>query len=74
MNKIFLPFLLSTLTLILTLTAHAQLTRPEKAAITYINGHMNEAMQLLTETVNINSGTLNIEGVKKGGCYLCRRA
>ena len=63
MNKIFFPILLS----ILSLTTHAQLTRPEKAAITYIDSHMTDAMQLLIETVNINSGTLNIEGVKKVG-------
>jgi glutamate carboxypeptidase len=49
------------------LTGHAQLNTPEKKAITYINDHMKDAMQLLIETVDINSGTLNIEGIKKVG-------
>jgi len=45
----------------------AQLTAPEKKAIAYINDHMNATMQLLIQSVNINSGTLNIPGVKKVG-------
>src|SRR3954471_20118758 len=45
----------------------AQLTIPEKKAIAYINDHMDATMQLLIQTVNINSGTLNIAGVKKVG-------
>ena len=44
-----------------------QLSKPEKKAIEYINTHINDAIQLLTESVNINSGSLNIEGVKKVG-------
>jgi glutamate carboxypeptidase len=45
----------------------AQLTAPEKKAIAYINDHVDAAMQLLIQSVNINSGTLNIPGVKKTG-------
>ena len=45
----------------------AQLTPSEKKLIAYVNAHMDPAMQLLTNSVNINSGTLNIEGVKKVG-------
>ena len=48
-------------------TGYTQLSKPEKKAIDYINTHINDAIQLLTETVNINSGSLNIEGVKKVG-------
>lgn len=51
---------------------YAQLNSPEKKAIAYINSHMNEALQLLTESVNINSGTLNIPGVKKVGALYAR--
>ncbi|MBN9383247.1 MAG: M20/M25/M40 family metallo-hydrolase [Chitinophagaceae bacterium] len=47
--------------------ARAQLTAPEKKAIAYINDHMDAAMQLLINSVNINSGTLNIAGVRKVG-------
>ena len=45
----------------------AQLTPAEKKLIAYVNSHMDSAMQLLITSVNINSGTLNIEGVKKVG-------
>ena len=38
----------------------------------YVNGHMPNAENLLTEVVNINSGTLNKEGVKKVGSVFSR--
>jgi glutamate carboxypeptidase len=50
----------------------AQLSPPESKAIAYINAHMETARQLLIESVNINSGTLNIEGVKKVGAIYAR--
>ncbi|HEY4207825.1 MAG TPA: M20/M25/M40 family metallo-hydrolase [Puia sp.] len=50
-----------------TCTAHAQLDAAEKKAMTYVTDHMDAAMQLLIQTVNINSGTLNIAGVRKVG-------
>jgi glutamate carboxypeptidase len=51
----------------LTPPAPAGLTVPEKKAVDYIDAHLNESLQLLINSVNINSGTLNIEGVKKVG-------
>src|SRR5579859_58736 len=48
-------------------TTHAHLTAPKKKAIDYIDRHMTDAMQLLINSVNINSGTLNIAGVRKVG-------
>ena len=39
----------------------------EKKVIAYIDKHLPDALNLLKETVNINSGTLNIEGVRKVG-------
>lgn len=39
----------------------------EKKVIAYIDQHLPEAIQLLKQTTDINSGTLNIEGVKKVG-------
>lgn len=63
MRKLLLCWLLPAL----GLTGHAQLTAPEKKAIVYIDSHMQETIQLLSESVNINSGTLNIAGVKKVG-------
>src|SRR3569833_1497081 len=58
------PFLLCLLSLS---TVKAQLTNSEKKAIAFINDHMDATMQLLIQTVNINSGSLNITGVKKVG-------
>jgi len=46
---------------------HAQLTSSEEKLIAYVDAHLDPALQLLTNSVNINSGTLNIEGVKKVG-------
>ena len=45
----------------------AQLNADEKKIVRYINDHLKESEELLIESVNINSGTLNIEGVKKVG-------
>lgn len=43
------------------------LTDTEKKIITYINQHLSRSEKLLADVVNINSGTLNKEGVKKVG-------
>lgn len=59
--------LLLGLTLLATATTQAQLATPEKKAIDYIDQHVQQATQLLINSVNINSGTLNIAGVKKVG-------
>jgi glutamate carboxypeptidase len=59
--------LLLALTLLTTAAARAQLAAPEKKAIDYIDQHIQQATQLLINSVNINSGTLNIAGVKKVG-------
>ncbi len=48
------------------------LSDEEKKLIVYINQHMTDAEKLLVETVNINSGTLNKEGVKKVGAIFSR--
>ena len=47
--------------------AFAQLNGPERTTLAYVNTHMKDATDLLIESVNINSGTLNIEGVRKVG-------
>jgi glutamate carboxypeptidase len=57
----------SLLTLIIASNSHAQLSDTEKKIITYLKEHMNDATAMLKESVNINSGSLNIEGVKKTG-------
>ncbi|MHA4809725.1 M20/M25/M40 family metallo-hydrolase [Flavitalea flava] len=60
-------FLLNLVLVLSTHTSQAQLTDPEKKSIAYINSHRDEAIRLLTESVNINSGSQNTEGVKKVG-------
>ena len=64
MKKIFL----SLCFLIAFINGKAQnLSNTEKKIVAYINEHLPETKDLLVKTVNINSGTLNIEGVKKVG-------
>ena len=43
------------------------LNATEQKIIDFVNQHMTATTNLLKETVDINSGTLNIEGVKKVG-------
>jgi glutamate carboxypeptidase len=43
------------------------LSSTEQQIIAYINQHLPQTQQLLVTSVNINSGTLNIDGVKKVG-------
>ena len=68
MKKLF-----TTLVFILLIKcSFAQLSASEKQTIAYINSHMTDAIALLKESVDINSGTLNIEGVKKVGAVYTR--
>lgn len=53
-------------------TAQAQLSQDEKKIIDYIRANFSESEELLIETVNINSGTLNTEGLKKVGAVYRR--
>jgi glutamate carboxypeptidase len=67
MAKTILLSLLASITLN---TVHAQLDDVEKKVMTHVTDHMDATMQLLITSVNINSGTLNIPGVRKvGGLY-----
>ncbi|MFV8357152.1 M20/M25/M40 family metallo-hydrolase [Flavobacterium sp. XS1P32] len=60
--------LLSLCFLIAFINGKAQnLSNTEKKIVAYVNEHLPETKDLLVKTVNINSGTLNIEGVKKVG-------
>lgn len=64
MKKIVLPLCLLCLA---TIGKAQNLSTTEQKIIAYINQHLPETKDLLIKTVNINSGTLNIEGVKKVG-------
>jgi glutamate carboxypeptidase len=46
---------------------HAQLSPIERQLTDYVDAHFEASVRLLTNSVNINSGTLNIEGVRMVG-------
>ena len=48
------------------------LNAEEKAILNYIDQNMPRAIALLKESVDINSGSLNIEGVKKVGALFAK--
>ncbi len=52
------------------LSAQSALSADERAMATYIDAHANEAIALLERTVNINSGTMNLEGVRQVGAIM----
>lgn len=58
--------LLSLLFSVATVSAQ-QLTREEEAILKKIDEQMPQTMKLLEEIVNVNSGTLNVEGVRQVG-------
>ena len=59
--------------MVIALSSVAQgLTKEEKQVMAWIDAHMPQAIELLKESVNINSGTLNIEGVKKVGALFAK--
>jgi glutamate carboxypeptidase len=63
-QKVIIPFLLA----ICFLPLNAQkLSKTEKKIIKSVEVNNNAAIQFLEEVVNVNSGTLNLEGVKKVG-------
>lgn len=82
MNKVFVNpiqrvFLLAFFFLVTAATPasqiraqQAQLSAPEKKIINYLDAHAGEAVNLLEKTVNIESPTENISGVKEVGDVL----
>lgn len=50
-----------------TTYCEGQLSKAEKKLVQYIDSHNDEAIEFLKEVVNINSGTMNFEGVKQVG-------
>jgi glutamate carboxypeptidase len=55
-----------------TTKAATTLSKEEQKVMDYIDANMPRAITLLKESVDINSGTLNIEGVKKVGAIFAR--
>ena len=56
-----------TLFLITSFSLHAQVSKTEKKIVASVDAHHQESLKLLEEVVNINSGSMNFEGVKKVG-------
>ncbi len=52
---------------LVTFFLHAQISKTEKKIVGAVDAHHQEALKLLEEVVNINSGSMNFEGVKKVG-------
>ena len=76
---ILLPLLILSICMITNQKLNAQntntsnvLNEEEQKVIDYIDANMPRAIALLKESVNINSGTLNIAGVKKVGEIFAR--
>jgi glutamate carboxypeptidase len=63
MRRLFL-FLFATLG---SIALQAQLSKTEKKIASYVEANNTNALKLLEETVNINSGSMNFEGVYKVG-------
>ncbi len=57
----------TSLLLFVSVTCAAQLSANEKKVLAIINQQMPQTMQMLQQLVNINSGTLNIQGVRQTG-------
>ena len=66
----FLKFshaLILTLASTLPLTSHAALDKNEREIVKQVDKNIPQALKEIEQAVNINSGSLNIEGVKKVG-------
>ncbi|MBA4058289.1 MAG: peptidase M20, partial [Marivirga sp.] len=62
------PFFISSAILMLSiLTAQAQLSKVEKKISQQVDANNGEALKLWEEVVNINSGSMNFDGVYKVG-------
>jgi glutamate carboxypeptidase len=79
-NNLQVIILFIVTTLFIQTAAHAQqnkkdtkvLNKEEQKLIEYIDANMPRAIALLKDAVNVNSGTLNIEGVKKVGALFAK--
>jgi glutamate carboxypeptidase len=55
-----------------TVQSQLRLTEPERKMVEYVRQHEEEAISFLEKVVNINSGTLNVEGVRAVGAEFDR--
>lgn len=67
-RKYFIAFFL-----LLPFGASAQISKTEKEIVSAVDANNARALQLLEEVVNINSGTMNFDGVEKVGRIFQKR-
>lgn len=67
LKKIARIFILLIMTLALNTAMFGQKGRMEKKIVNSVDQHLDASIELLKKAVNINSGTLNFEGVRKVG-------
>ena len=67
MNRIQFFLTLIILTTVATVSVAQKLTRTEKKILENVGKNHNEAIEFLEKVVNINSGTMNLDGVLKVG-------
>lgn len=60
------------LLIIICTTTIAQKSKVEKKIVMSVDKHNTESIELLKEIINVNSGTMNFEGVKKVGAMLMK--
>lgn len=60
-------FLITILSVFFMSNAFSQLDNTENRLIKYVDEHNEQYLDLLKELININSGTMNFEGVRKVG-------
>ncbi len=65
--KLLRKLIIPTLFMFCIQIAHGQLDRTEKKLVKYIDDNDAEAVALLKEVININSGSMNFDGVRKVG-------
>lgn len=65
--KIRTSLALVATTLLLSFPLQAQLSKTEKKIAASVEAHQGEALKLIEEVVNINSGSMNFDGVRKVG-------
>ncbi|MFW5947943.1 MAG: M20 family peptidase, partial [Gemmatimonadota bacterium] len=56
---------LAVAALLVAAPLHAQLSPTEREISTYIRGHVEDGIDLLTRQVRIGSGTQNFEGIRR---------
>ncbi|MGI9292437.1 MAG: M20/M25/M40 family metallo-hydrolase, partial [Pseudomonadales bacterium] len=69
--KLYQPFMVLLWMWSFSAISFAQLDPTEKKLAQYVDDHNDEAVTLLKEVVNINSGSMNLAGVKRvGGVFM----